>query len=130
MNGPDLRAAEQVIDEASRLTRPEAERVAAALAVAKADPAFERCRFAIEVGVRLDCGANVESAMLEAVARISDAMPGSRDEEPWVSAWEAAIDAACAHIGGFYAYPELSPPLLAAWNARNQAPRPASPERP
>jgi hypothetical protein len=124
MNGPDVRAAEQVIAEASRLTRPEAERVAAALAVAEADPTFERCRFAIEVGVRLDCGANVESDMLEAVARITGAIPGPRDEEPWASAWRAAVDAACAHIGGFYAYPELSPPLLAAWSARNQAPGP------
>lgn len=122
MNGPDRAAAEQVIEEVGKLTLAEAERVAAALVIAKADPAFEHCRFCIEVGVRLDCGANVESDMLDAVSRISDAMPGPRDLEPWSSAWEAAVDAACAHIGGFYAYPELSPPLLVAWSAR-QDPR-------
>lgn len=118
MNGPDLEAAERVIDEVRRLTRGEAERVAAALAVARADPGFEHARFCIEVGVRLDCGANVEADMLGAVALISEAMPGPRSDEPWASAWEAAVDAACAHIGGWYAYPELSPPLLTAWRAR------------
>jgi hypothetical protein len=118
MDGPDLASAEQVVEEVRRLTHAEAERVAAALAMSKADPTFERCRFGIEVGVRLDCGANVESEMVDVVSRISDARPGPWDQEPWSSAWEAAVDAACAHIAGFYAYPELSPPLLTAWRAR------------
>lgn len=118
MRGPDLDAAEQIIDQVRRLTRGDAERVAAALAVARADPGFEHARFCIEVGVRLDCAAHVEDDMLDAVARITEALPGPRSDEPWASAWEAAVDAACAHIGGWYAYPELSPPLLTAWRAR------------
>ena len=118
MKGPDLAAVDRVIDEVRDLTQAEAERVATALANAKSGPVFENCRFQIEVGVRLDCGANVEHDMLDAVRRITDALPGPRQKEPWSSAWEAAVDAACAHIGGFYAYPELSPPLLVAWAAR------------
>ena len=117
MKGPDLASVDQVVDEVRELTFPEAERVERALAIVKAGPAFENCRFQIEVGVRLDCGANVEHDMLEAVRRITEALPGPRGEEPWSSAWEAAVDAACAHIGGSYAYPELSPPLLVAWSA-------------
>jgi len=130
MDGPDLASTEKVIDEVRRLTRAEAERVAAALAVAKVDTRFEHCRFCIEVGVRSDCGANVEDDMLRAVAAITEAMPESPTEEPWASAWEAAVDAACAHIGGFYAYPELSPPLLVAWGARLETPTLALRERP
>lgn len=57
MNEPERTAVEQVIDKVGSLSRLEAERIAAALAIAKTDPQFERCRFAIEVGVRLDCGA-------------------------------------------------------------------------
>ena len=111
-------SAERVVEEVQRLTQEDAERVATALAIAKSGPLFKDALFGITVGVRLDCGANVEAEMLEVVTRVNQAMPGPLDAEPWSSAWEAAVAAACAHIGGFYAYPELTPPLLVPWGAR------------
>ena len=96
----EIEAAAALLRERWQRSREILARVAEMLATMKTDPEFEHCRFSIEVGVRLDCGANVEADMLRVVAEITEAMPSAPTAEPWRSAWEAAVDAACERLAG------------------------------
>ncbi len=67
--------ADRLLVELEQLTRDQAERIAAALAVARVDPAYRSAEVAVALDLRTDCAAGVEEAMNSMVARIGAALP-------------------------------------------------------